>query len=103
MFIFVLGESCRGCGLGELASSRCAEFLRELIVEVRPRQASELAYVILMGTSEGLVGPKVRELVVGVAAPSHLAGSFLVKILHSDESGNVKQVCSNLETNLPCL
>ena len=38
---------------------RVQEFLRELIVEVRPPQASELACVILSGTSEGLVGPRV--------------------------------------------
>ena len=35
--------------------SCCFEFLLELVVEVRPRQASVLACVILMGTSEGLV------------------------------------------------
>ena len=36
--------------------SHCVEFLRELIIEVPPRQASVLAYVILAGTSEGFVG-----------------------------------------------
>ena len=45
----------------------------------------------------------LRELIVGVAAPSDLAGSFLVEILHSGEGEDVEQVCSNLETNLPCL
>ena len=40
---------------------------------------------------------------VGVAAPSDPVGSFLVKILHSVEGGDVEQGCSNLETNLPCL
>ena len=45
----------------------------------------------------------LKELVVGVAAPSDLAGSILVKILHSVEGGDVEQVCSNLETNLSCL
>ena len=104
MFHFVFGESCRGCGLDELAGSCCEEFLRELIVEVRPRQASELACVVLAGTSEGLaVQEFLRELVVGVAAPSDLAGSIILKIFHSVEGGDVKQVCSNLETNLPCL
>ena len=39
--------------------SRYVKFLRELIVEVRPRQASVLACVILTGTSEGLVSPRV--------------------------------------------
>ena len=33
---------------------------------------------------------------VGIAAPSDLVGSFLVKILHSVEGGNVEQGCSNL-------
>ena len=46
-------RSCRGCGLGELAGSCCFEFLWELDVEVRPRQASVLACVVLAGTSEG--------------------------------------------------
>ena len=43
------------------------------------------------------------ELVVGVAAPSDPVGSSIVEILHSVEGGDVEQVCSNLETNLPCL
>jgi len=34
----------------------------------------------------------LRELIVGVAAPSNLTGSFLVKILHGGEGGNVEQV-----------
>ena len=41
--------------------SRCVEFLRELIVAVRPQQASVLACVVLTGTSEGLAGPRVLE------------------------------------------
>ena len=41
--------------------SRCVKFLRELIVEVRPRQASVLACVVLVGTSEGLADPRVLE------------------------------------------
>ena len=45
----------------------------------------------------------LKELVVGVAAPSDIARSILVKILHSVEGGDEKQVCSNLETILPCL
>ena len=60
VFQFVLRRSCRGCGLGELASSCCEEFLRELIV--------------------------------GVAASSDLAGSILVEILHSGEGEDVEQV-----------
>ena len=41
--------------------SRCVVFLRELIVEVRPRQSSVLAYIVLAETSEGLAGLKVLE------------------------------------------
>ena len=44
---------------------------------MRPQQASVLACVVLTGTSEGLVSPRVlRELIVGVAAPSDFAGSL---------------------------
>ena len=41
--------------------SHCVEILRELILEVRPQQASVLACVVLAGTSEGLAGPRVLE------------------------------------------
>ena len=34
----------------------------------------------------------LRELIIGVAAPSDLARSFLVKILYSGEGGDVEQV-----------
>ena len=34
----------------------------------------------------------LRELVAGVAVPSDLAGSIIVKILYCDEGGNVEQV-----------
>ena len=34
----------------------------------------------------------LRELVVSVAAPSDLAGSIIVEILHSGEGGDVEQV-----------
>jgi len=40
---------------------RCDEFLWELGVEVRPRQASVLTCAVLAGTSEGLVSPRVLE------------------------------------------
>jgi len=43
------------------------------------------------------------ELVLVVSAPSELAGSFIMEILHSVEDGDVNQVCSNLETILSCL
>ena len=41
--------------------SHRVEFLRELIVKVRPRQASVLVCVILAGISERFVGPRVCE------------------------------------------
>ena len=69
-----------------------------------PHQASVLACDVLARISEGLAGPRVlKELVVGVAVPSDLAGSIIVKILHSGEGGDVEQACLNLEINLPCL
>ena len=40
---------------------------------------------------------------VGVEASNDPVGSFLVKILHCVESGDIEQGCSNLETILPCL
>ena len=51
MFIFVFEEANLG--------SFCFEFLWELSVEVRPRQASVLACVVLAGTREGLVSLRV--------------------------------------------
>ena len=55
---------------------------------------------VLVGTSEET---KESKELVGVTAPSDLVGSILVEILHSVEGGDVEQVCSNLETNIPCL
>ena len=47
-----------------------------------------LRCVILAGIREGLESPRVlREILLGVAAPSDPVGSFLVKILHSVEAG----------------
>jgi len=65
-------RSCKGCGLNELASSLVL-FLRK---QVRDLQVQEF----------------LRELIVGVAAPSDLAGSILVEILHCSEGGDVEQV-----------
>ena len=45
----------------------------------------------------------LRELVVGIAAPSALAGSILAKILHSVKGWDVEKVFSNLKINLLCL
>ena len=42
-------------------SSRCVEFLRELSLEMQPRQASVLACIVLAGKSEGLAGLRVLE------------------------------------------
>ena len=39
----------------------------------------------------------LRELIVGVAAPSDLTGPILVKILHSVEGGDVDQVAQILK------
>ena len=60
-FHFIIWKSCRGCGVGELASSRVL-FLREQVRDLR-------AYEFLW------------ELAVGVAALSDLAGSIIAKIL----------------------
>ena len=61
------------------------------IVEVRLRQASVLTCVVLAGTSEGLADPRVLEGArCRFAAPSDLAGSIIVKILHSIEGGDVE-------------
>jgi len=68
------------------------------VFEVRPRRASGLA-VCSCGNKRGT--RKSKEL-VGVAAPTDPVGSILVEILHSVEGRDVEQVCSNLETNLPC-
>ena len=69
---FVIWRSCRGCSLSEIAGSRVL-FLRK---QVRDLQVQEF----------------LRELVVGVAAPSDLIGSFIVKILHCGEGRDVEQV-----------
>ena len=63
-FVF---EGVRGCSLGKLAGSRVL-FLREQVRNLRVQEF-------------------LRELVVGVMAPSDLAGSILVEILHSVEVG----------------
>jgi len=73
VFDLCIWRSCNGCDLGELASPCCALFLRE---QVRDLQVQEF----------------LREFIVGVAAPSDLARSFIVEILHSGEGGDVKQV-----------
>ena len=44
---------------------------------MRSRQASVLVCIVLAGTSEGLtILEFLKELIVGVAAPSDLAGSL---------------------------
>jgi len=44
----------------------------------------------------------LRELVVGVAAPSDLTGSIIVEILHSGEGGNVEQV-ARISKQMSCV
>ena len=68
-FVF---EAVGGCGLGELAGSRVL-FLRKQVRDLRVQEF-------------------LRELVIRVAAPSDLAVSFIVKILHSGEDRDVKQL-----------
>ena len=76
----------------------------ESVVEMRPRQASVLACVVLMRTSEKLAGPRVLEGArCRCSGIEWSCGIVIVKILHSVEGGDIEQVCSNLETNLPCL
>ena len=52
MFLFVFEEASYSC---------CEEFFRELGVEVRPRQVSVLACVVVAGASEELAGLRVLE------------------------------------------
>ena len=40
--------------------SHCVDFLRELIVKVRPQQVSVLACVVLAGTNGGLAGSVLK-------------------------------------------
>ena len=58
-------RSCRSCSLGELVGSRIL-FLQEQVWDLRVQEF-------------------LRKLVVGVAAPSDLAGSIIVEILHNVE------------------
>ena len=45
----------------------------------------------------------LRELVVGIATPSDLAGLFLVEILHCSEGEDVEQMAQTSKQILPCL
>jgi len=54
--------------------SRCVEFLRELVVEVRPQQASILGVLFLREQVRDLrVQEFLRELVVGITTLNDLA------------------------------
>ena len=66
VFQFCTWRSCGGCGLGELAGSYCVMFLREQLRDLRVQEF-------------------LKELIVGVAALSDLAGSIIVEIFHSVE------------------
>ena len=93
-FIFVIKRS----------DHKCSTPLYWEVVEARHRQASVLGVLFLQEQVRDLrVQEFLRELVVGVATPSDLGGSILVKIFHSVKDMDVNQVCSILETNLPCL
>ena len=74
VFHLCIWRSCKGCGLGELAGSRVL-FLQEQVRDLRVQEF-------------------LRELIVGVAAPSDLARSIILEILRSVESGDVEEVCS---------
>jgi len=62
----------------------CVLFLREQVKDLRVQEF-------------------LRELVIGVSAPSDLAESFIVEILHSVEGGGRRASVLNLETILPYL
>jgi len=97
-------RSCRGCGLDELLGSCCEEFLRELIIEVRPRRACGFTCVVFARTSERLAGPRVLVWTrYRCCGTEWSCGIIIVEIFHSVEGGDVEQGCSNLETILPCL
>ena len=83
----------------------CDEFLWELSVEVRPRQACGFRCMLFLREQvrDLRVQEFLSEIVVGVMAPSDLAGSFLVKILYSIKGGAIEQGCSNFEIILPYL
>ena len=60
---------------------------------LRPWRAYGFACIVLARTSKGPAGPRVLEGAhCRCWAPSDLTGSFIVKILHCGEGGNVKQV-----------
>jgi len=69
---FVILRSCKGYGLGKLVSSRVL-FLQEQVRDLRIQEF-------------------LRELIIGIAVPSDLAGSFLVEILCCGEGRDVEQV-----------
>ena len=84
--------------------TKCSNPLYWEVVEVRPRQPNVLVCVVLAGTSEGLPGPKVLEGArYRYCGTKWSYGIVIVKILYSVEGGDVEQVCSNVEINLPCL
>ena len=64
-------RSCRVCDLGKLAGLYVL-FLREQVRDLRVQES-------------------LRELVVGVTAPSDLGGSILVEIIHSVKGRDVEQ------------
>ena len=67
-----------GCRLGELAGPCCVLFLRKQVRDLRVQEF-------------------LKELVVRVAAPSDVARSILVEILHCGEGGDAEQVIWTLK------
>jgi len=62
--------------------------LRELGIEIRPRQASVIECVVLLGTSEGLVGLRVLEGAHCRCCSTKWSCEIIsVKILYSVEGG----------------
>ena len=65
---------------------------------MRPRQASMLRVLFLWEQVRDLrIQEFLRELVVGVAAPSDHVGSILVEIPHSVEGGDVEKCARPLK------
>ena len=57
--------------------------------------------VVLAATSERLTGSRVLEgALVGIVAPSDLAGSILVEIFYCGEGGNIEQVARTRNNSL---
>jgi len=98
---FLFWRSCRGCGLCELVGSSCIEFLREFIIEVRPRRA---CVCCSCGNKWGTAGPRVLE-----GARCRCCGTNWSCRINFSENLSLRwrrgyrASGSNLEIILPCL